>query len=91
MRNRGVLLPLMEALFLEQSMTDWATQLDAAGVPCSPINTIPQVFEDEQVKHRKMLIDLPHPTAGTVPQIRSPMRFTEAELAFDRAPPLLGL
>jgi crotonobetainyl-CoA:carnitine CoA-transferase CaiB-like acyl-CoA transferase len=37
-----------------------------------------------------MLINLPHPTAGTVPQIRSPMRFTEAELAFDRAPPLLG-
>jgi len=42
------------------------------------------------VKHRKMLIDLPHPTAGTVPQIRSPMRFTQAELQFDRAPPLLG-
>jgi crotonobetainyl-CoA:carnitine CoA-transferase CaiB-like acyl-CoA transferase len=37
-----------------------------------------------------MLIELPHPTAGSVPQIRSPMRFAEAQLAFDRAPPLLG-
>lgn len=89
-RNRDVLLPLMVALFRERPMAEWARRLDDAGVPCSPINTIPQVFEDEQVRHRKMLIDLPHPTAGTVPQIRSPMRFTNAELVFDRAPPLLG-
>ena len=89
-RNRDALLPLMVALFRERPMAEWAALLDEAGVPCSPINTIAQVFEDEQVKHRKMLIDLPHPTSGTVPQIRSPMRFAEAELAFDRAPPLLG-
>lgn len=89
-RNRDTLLPLMVALFSERPMQEWATLLDDAGVPCSPINTIPQVFEDEQVRHRKMLIDLRHPTAGTVPQIRSPMRFQEAALAFDRAPPLLG-
>ncbi len=89
-RNRDELLPLMVALFRERPMAEWAALLDEAGVPCSPINTIPQVFEDEQVKHRRMLIDLPHPTAGSVPQIRSPMRFAEAELVFDRAPPLLG-
>lgn len=89
-RNRDALLPLMVALFREKPMAEWAALLDQAGVPCSPINTIAQVFEDEQVKHRKMLIELPHPTAGSVPQIRSPMRFAEAELAFDRAPPLLG-
>jgi len=89
-RNRDALLPLMVALFRERPMAEWAALLDEAGVPCSPINTIAQVFEDEQVKHRKMLIELPHPSAGSVPQIRSPMRFAEAELAFDRAPPLLG-
>jgi crotonobetainyl-CoA:carnitine CoA-transferase CaiB-like acyl-CoA transferase len=89
-RNRDTLLPLMIDLFREKPMGEWATLLDEAGVPCSPINTIPQVFEDEQVKHRGMLIELPHPTAGSVPQIRSPMRFAEAQLAFDRAPPLLG-
>jgi crotonobetainyl-CoA:carnitine CoA-transferase CaiB-like acyl-CoA transferase len=71
-------------------MAAWAALLDKAGVPCSPINTVPEVFADEQVKHRGMLIDVPHPTAGSVPQIRSPMRFANASLAFDRAPPLLG-
>jgi crotonobetainyl-CoA:carnitine CoA-transferase CaiB-like acyl-CoA transferase len=89
-RNRDELLPLMVTLFRERPMAEWATLLDDAGVPCSPINTIPQMFEDEQVKHRQMLMTLSHPTAGTVPQIRSPMRFAEAQLAFDRAPPLLG-
>jgi crotonobetainyl-CoA:carnitine CoA-transferase CaiB-like acyl-CoA transferase len=42
------------------------------------------------VKHREMLRHLPHPLAGTVPQIVSPMRFRDAALSFERAPPLLG-
>ncbi|MDB5893563.1 MAG: L-carnitine dehydratase/bile acid-inducible protein [Rhodoferax sp.] len=89
-RNQATLLPAIAAILLQRPMAAWAELLDRAGVPCSPINTIAQVLEDEQVKHRKMLIQVPHPTAGTLPQIRSPMRFAEAELAFDQAPPLLG-
>ena len=58
--------------------------------PCAPINTVPMVFEDPQVRHREMLRQIPHPTAGTVPQVVSPMRFAEAALTFERAPPLLG-
>ena len=37
-----------------------------------------------------MLVEVPHPLSGTVPQVASPMRFTAAPLAHDRAPPLLG-
>ena len=50
----------------------------------------PEVFEDPQVKHRGMRVDVPHPLPGTVPQVASPMRFAAAPLAHDRAPPLLG-
>jgi crotonobetainyl-CoA:carnitine CoA-transferase CaiB-like acyl-CoA transferase len=89
-RNQHDLLPQIAERLLQRPMAEWAWLLDAAGVPCSPINTVAQVLEDEQVKHRGMLIQVPHPTAGTVPQIRSPMRFTNAEITFDRAPPLLG-
>jgi crotonobetainyl-CoA:carnitine CoA-transferase CaiB-like acyl-CoA transferase len=64
--------------------------LDVAGVPCGPINAVPQVFEDPRIVHRRMLRSLPHPAAGAVPQVVSPMNFAEAPLAFDRAPPLLG-
>ena len=66
------------------------TLLEAVGVPCSPINTIPEVFDEPQVKHRGMLRELPHPTAGRVPQVVSPLNFANAALSFDRAPPLLG-
>jgi crotonobetainyl-CoA:carnitine CoA-transferase CaiB-like acyl-CoA transferase len=48
------------------------------------------VFDDPQVRHREMLRHLPHPLAGTVPQVVSPMRFREAPLMFERPPPLLG-
>ena len=48
------------------------------------------MFEEPQVKHRKMLIDVPHPLSGTVPLINTPMRFTEHALDAGRAPPLLG-
>jgi crotonobetainyl-CoA:carnitine CoA-transferase CaiB-like acyl-CoA transferase len=89
-RNLGVLQPLIARLLKEQDRSHWVAALDAAGVPAGPINAIPEVFEDRQVKHRRMLVDVPHPLAGTVPQVASPMRFTAAPLVHDRAPPLLG-
>jgi len=68
----------------------WIAKFDAVGVPCGPINSIPDVLEDPQVKYRGMLQSLPHPLAGNLPQVISPMKFHEAPLQFDRAAPLLG-
>lgn len=84
------LTPLLSDAFATRSREDLLAALDVAGVPAAPINTVPQVFADPQVVHRKMLRDLPHPLSGTVPQVVSPMNFADAPLAFDRAPPLLG-
>jgi len=89
-RNIAVLNPLITAIFATRDMADWIATLEAAGVPCGPINTVPMALEDPQVRHRGMRIDIAHPVAGSVPQISSPMRFREAGLVFDRAPPLLG-
>jgi glutaryl-CoA transferase len=89
-RNRAVINPLIAEILRQRDTADWIARLEAAGVPCGPINTVPQVFEEEQVRHRGMLVDIAHPLAGTVPQVVSPMRFAEAPLAFERAPPLLG-
>ncbi|TPQ50653.1 CoA transferase [Prosthecomicrobium hirschii] len=85
-----ILHPLIGERFLTQPLAHWLAALGAAQVPCGPINTVPMVFEEAQIKHREMLRDLPHPLAGTVKQVVSPMRFANAPLAFDRAPPLLG-
>ena len=89
-RNHPLLDPLLRAEFAKRSRGELTALLDAAGVPCSPINTVPEVFAEPQVQHRRMLRELPHPTAGHVPQVVSPLNFANASLAFDRAPPLLG-
>ncbi|MNT36456.1 formyl-coenzyme A transferase [compost metagenome] len=59
-------------------------------MPAGSINTVPEVFEDPQVVHRNMLRRLPHPAAGSVPQVMNPLRFGNSALRADSAPPLLG-
>jgi crotonobetainyl-CoA:carnitine CoA-transferase CaiB-like acyl-CoA transferase len=89
-RHHAELDPLLREAFSHWTRAALTVALDQAGVPCSPINTIPEVFADPQLVHRRMLRDIPHPTAGSVPQVVSPLNFANAPLAFDRPPPLLG-
>lgn len=89
-RNLDVLHPLISQIFLSRNMDDWISALSNEKVPCGPINTIPLVFAEEQVKARKMVQNLPHPLADSVPQVVSPMGFANSKLSFDRPPPLLG-
>ncbi|MBC9207633.1 CoA transferase [Roseomonas aerophila] len=89
-RNNAELTPLLHEAFGRLTQAELIARLDAAGVPCAPINTVPQVFDDPQIRHREMLRHLPHPLAGTVPQVVSPLRFAESPLRYDRAPPTLG-
>jgi crotonobetainyl-CoA:carnitine CoA-transferase CaiB-like acyl-CoA transferase len=89
-RNQEILTPLLREEFARRDRKTLVEALEIAGVPCGPINTIPEVFEEPQVKHRGMLIDVPHPLAGKVPLVASPMRFTETPLKHERPPPLLG-
>ncbi len=89
-RGNAELTALLAGEFARFTRAELSAALDAAGVPCAPINEISQVFDDPQIRHREMLRHLPHPLAGAVPQVVSPMRFAGAPLAFERAPPLLG-
>ena len=88
--NSAELTTLLSECFANWTREHIVGALDQAGVPAAPINTVDQVFADPQLVHRGMLRHLPHPVAGTVPQVVSPIRFKEAKLQFDRAPPLLG-
>jgi crotonobetainyl-CoA:carnitine CoA-transferase CaiB-like acyl-CoA transferase len=89
-RNNALLMPLIAEILGTRDREHWVRACARAGVPCGPINTIPEVFADEQVKHRGMLIEIAHAVAGAVPQVASPMRFANAPLAHERPPPLLG-
>lgn len=89
-RNITVLSALLRTEFVQRTRADLIASLDAAGVPCGAINTVPEVFEDPQVKARGMLQYVPHPSGVQVPQVVSPMRFADAQLQQRAAPPLLG-
>lgn len=89
-RNLGTLHPLICEALGAKDLADWIAIFGAQKVPCGPINTVPMVFADAQVRHRQILRDLPHPLSGTVPSVVSPMRFERAALRFETPPPLLG-
>ncbi|MET4897468.1 CoA transferase [Sphingomonadaceae bacterium jetA1] len=65
-------------------------RLEAAGVPAGPINTVEQAFADPQVVARGLAIHPARPDGSTVPGVRTPIRFSDAALALDRAAPMLG-
>jgi formyl-CoA transferase len=89
-RNRAVLVPLLEQVVRQRPVAFWAAGLEGAGVPCGPINTIAQALADPQIVARGLVIDLPHPLAGTVQLVGSPIRMSASPPALERAPPTLG-
>lgn len=89
-RNRAVLLPLVEALMRQRTKNDWNEALEAVGVPCGPINTVDEVFQNPQVIARNMRVDLPHAGGGTAPLVVSPIKMSATPPRYNLAPPLLG-
>lgn len=89
-RNISELSELLRGLFAEWEREKLIVALDAAGVPCGAINSVADVFKDPQVKARQMLQHVPHPSGVDVPQVSSPMKFSDAPLPTLSPPPLLG-
>ena len=89
-RHRAMLVPMLEELVRQRSVAWWLESLDAAKVPCGPINDIAQALADPQVAARGMRIDLPHPLAGHVPLVANPIHLSRTPPAYTSPPPLLG-
>lgn len=89
-RNIELLSAMLRERFAQWTRAKLVAALDAAGVPAGAINSVAQVFEDPQVKHRGMLKSVPHPSGVMLPQVGTPMRFAEAQLPDCAAPPTLG-
>jgi crotonobetainyl-CoA:carnitine CoA-transferase CaiB-like acyl-CoA transferase len=88
--NRKALIPLLQPLLTERTTQAWLQSLSEVGVPCGPINTLEQVFEEPQVKHRQMQVSLSHKQAGQVPSVANPVKFSETPIEYHQAPPVLG-
>jgi crotonobetainyl-CoA:carnitine CoA-transferase CaiB-like acyl-CoA transferase len=88
--HRAELIPIVAGIMRTRSKREWLEALEAAGVPCGPINNMQEVFDDPQVKHRKLRVDIPHSSGGSAPVVASPMRLSETPVEYRLAPPLLG-
>ncbi|MCQ2997406.1 CoA transferase [Pseudomonas syringae] len=88
--NRAELIPLIRQATVFKTTAQWVSELEAAGVPCGPINDLAQVFDDPHVRARGLVTSLPHALAGSVPQVASPIRLSATPVEYRHAPPLLG-
>ncbi len=89
-RNRDELVAALAVVVAGRTQRDWVDALEAVQVPCGPINRLDQVFDNPQVRHRRLQVDLPHPRAGRVPLVGAPVRLSATSIEYRQAPPVLG-
>jgi crotonobetainyl-CoA:carnitine CoA-transferase CaiB-like acyl-CoA transferase len=88
MKNRAELEQVMEAVLAMAGTDHWVEILAAAGVPCGPVNTYQQLFDDPQVKHRQMVVHATDDELGQVPHIRTPIKIGDGIAVRTTAPKL---
>ena len=81
---------LLDEVFKTRPAAYWLDRLDAADVPAGPVNELPEVFANPQIRHRRMLVETEHPLAGAIKLLANPMRLSATPVTDYPAPPLLG-
>ncbi len=89
-RHRPILVPILAEMTRTRGKQEWIAALEAAGVPCGPINDLAEVFENEQVVARDLQVELPHPSGAPVKLVRNPVKMSATPPEARSAPPLLG-
>ena len=89
-RHRAELIPLLEAVFKTRTKTDWLSTLEAAKVPCGPINNLAEVFADPHVQAREMINHWSHVSGGEMDLVASPLKLRGTPVRRDRPPPVMG-
>jgi crotonobetainyl-CoA:carnitine CoA-transferase CaiB-like acyl-CoA transferase len=88
--HRQTLIPLIQAVTQTRNTHDWVSMLEHVGVPCGPIHTVDQVYQDPQVQARQMTFEMQHPSAGPIPLVANPIRMSQTPVQYRHAPPMLG-
>lgn len=89
-RHRETLVPLLAERMRERARADWLAALDAAAVPCGPINDLADVFADPHVRARGMTVTMAHPLQPALELVASPMKLSATPVTVRHPPPLLG-
>lgn len=88
--NRAALREILDQAFLARDADDWLAEFRRAGLPCGPINAIPEVFDHPQAESRGLAVEAEHPTAGTVQFPGFPYKFSDTQAGVRLPPPMLG-
>jgi crotonobetainyl-CoA:carnitine CoA-transferase CaiB-like acyl-CoA transferase len=89
-RNRAVLEPLLQDIFLRRPAADWVERLQGAGIPASLVRTFEDVAGDPQSEVREMFPTLPHPAAGQHRVTGTPVKLSDTPGGPGLPAPLLG-
>jgi crotonobetainyl-CoA:carnitine CoA-transferase CaiB-like acyl-CoA transferase len=89
-KHREAIIGLLSGVTATRPTTDWVKACEGVGVPCGPINELKAVCDDPHIQARKLKIEMPHPTAGTMPLVGSPIRMSATPVEYRLPPPLLG-
>ncbi|HEX6989733.1 MAG TPA: CaiB/BaiF CoA-transferase family protein [Bacillota bacterium] len=89
-QHREELLAVLEERVRRRTTAEWIALLDEAGVPSGPIYRLSELFADPHVLHRRMKVDLEHPTAGRISVTGIPTKFSLTPGAITDPPPRLG-
>ncbi len=89
-RSRDRLRPILAARFQSDTSATWIERLEAAEVPCGPINDVLAAFATPQARAREMAITIDHPILGPVRQVGIPIKLSATPGSIRSAPPLLG-
>ena len=88
--SREVLVGLLGEVFRTRELAHWVGACEEAGVPAGPVQDLAATFADPQLRHRGVVVEVDHPTAGRLPMVANPIRMSRSELTVDRPPPTLG-
>lgn len=88
--HRPLLVDQLTPLFAGRSTDGWITLLEAANVPCGPINRVDQVFADPQAIARGLTVAMSHAAAGRIDLAASPLKLSKTPPEYRSAPPILG-
>jgi len=89
-KDKGKIEKIMQDELIKEKSAYWLDLLEKESVPCARVNNIEQAINDEQVQHRNMLVDVPHPKGGSVKIPGNPIKLSEVTTEEFLAPPLLG-
>ncbi|XP_055489797.1 succinate--hydroxymethylglutarate CoA-transferase isoform X3 [Leucoraja erinacea] len=89
-QNRRELINVLSARFSEKTTEDWLQLFEGSGVPYGPINSIQKAFSEPQVIHNDLILEMDHPTAGSIAVPGPAVRFSDFKISNPKPPPLIG-